>query len=152
MLIVSIKNFLIVKYFIVLTKHLLSLQFDENRTIRSRYESSLRASLRVTKYLENWNVDKPFATLHVSPMATKLLSVTVSNHGNLCSKDLDPYYRYMYYRYIYHDMRNDCVFYMLELNLPTLTLSGEVINVLLGWKGLLKFALSLYLQMEMELF
>lgn len=100
MLIVSIKNFLIVKYFIVLTKHLLSLQFDENRTIRSRYESSLRASLRVTKYLENWNVDKPFATLHVSPMATKLLSVTVSNHGNLCSKDLDPYYRYMYYQYI----------------------------------------------------
>lgn len=51
-------------------------KFDENRTIRSRYESSLRASLRVTKYLENWNVDKPFATLHVSPMATKLLSVT----------------------------------------------------------------------------
>ncbi|XP_061197262.1 adenylate cyclase type 2-like [Saccostrea echinata] len=51
-------------------------KFDENRTIRSRYESSLRASLRVTKYLENWNVDKPFASLHVSPMATKLLSVT----------------------------------------------------------------------------
>lgn len=83
--------FLIVKYFLVLTQHLLSFQFDENRTIRSRYESSLRASLRVTKYLENWNVDKPFATLHVSPMATKLLSVTVSNHGNLWSKDIDPY-------------------------------------------------------------
>lgn len=149
MLIVSIKNFLIVKYFIVLTKHLLSLQFDENRTIRSRYESSLRASLRVTKYLENWNVDKPFATLHVSPMATKLLSVTVSNHGNLCSK-LPVHVLSLYY--IYHDMRHDWVFCMVELNLPTLTLSGIVINVLLGWKGLLKFALSLYLQMEMELF
>lgn len=94
----------------------MSLQFDENRTIRSRYESSLRASLRVTKYLENWNVDKPFATLHVSPMATKLLSVTVSNHGNLCSKDLDPYYRYMYYRYIIYIMTWDMIEYSVWWN------------------------------------
>lgn len=93
-----------VKYFLVLTQHLLSFQFDENRTIRSRFESSLRASLRVTKYLENWNVDKPFATLHVSPMATKLLSVTVSNHGNLWSKDIDPYRCIIVILYISCDM------------------------------------------------
>lgn len=144
--------FLIVKYFLVLTQHLLSFQFDENRTIRSRYESSLRASLRVTKYLENWNVDKPFATLHVSPMATKLLSVTVSNHGNLWSKDIDPYkvyYCYIIYILWYGDI---CVLYRLELILPTLNLSVEVIKVVLGWKGLLEFTLSLYLQMEIELF
>ncbi|XP_033754490.1 adenylate cyclase type 2-like isoform X1 [Pecten maximus] len=52
-------------------------EFDEGRKIRSRFESSLRASLRVSKYLEGWNVDKPFANLRVSTMATKLLSVTL---------------------------------------------------------------------------
>ncbi|XP_063441088.1 adenylate cyclase type 2-like isoform X2 [Mytilus trossulus] len=52
-------------------------KFDESRRIRSRFESSLRASLRVTKYLEqSWNVDKPFANLRVSSMATKLLGLT----------------------------------------------------------------------------
>lgn len=51
--------------------------FDGSRRIRSRFESSLRASLRVTKYLEeSWNVDKPFANLRVSTMATKLLGLT----------------------------------------------------------------------------
>ena len=55
-------------------------QFDESRKIRSRFESSLRASIRVTKYLEeSWNVDKPFANLRVSSMATKLLGLTVGS-------------------------------------------------------------------------
>ncbi|KAK3086906.1 hypothetical protein FSP39_025260 [Pinctada imbricata] len=64
-----------IKTFLIKPK---SKKFDENRRIRSRFSSTLRASTRVTKYLENWNVGKPFETLNVSPMATKLLSVTQS--------------------------------------------------------------------------
>ncbi|KAK3584553.1 hypothetical protein CHS0354_030558 [Potamilus streckersoni] len=46
------------------------------RPIKSRFESSTRASVRVARYLESWGIDKPFANLQVSTMATKLLSLT----------------------------------------------------------------------------
>ncbi|KAL5022129.1 hypothetical protein ScPMuIL_001284, partial [Solemya velum] len=48
----------------------------KDQPIRRRFESSLRASQRVTRYLESWGVDKPFANLRVGGMVTKLLSVT----------------------------------------------------------------------------
>lgn len=52
----------------------------EGKPIRSRFQSNTRASVRVSQYLESWGIDKPFSNLHVSNMATKLLSVTVSTY------------------------------------------------------------------------
>ncbi|XP_052816697.1 adenylate cyclase type 2-like isoform X2 [Mya arenaria] len=46
------------------------------KPIRNRFNSSTRASVRVSQYLESWGIDKPFSNLQVSNMATKLLSVT----------------------------------------------------------------------------
>ncbi|WAR11788.1 ADCY2-like protein [Mya arenaria] len=47
------------------------------KPIRNRFNSSTRASVRVSQYLESWGIDKPFSNLQVSNMATKLLSVTL---------------------------------------------------------------------------
>ncbi|KAH9515762.1 Adenylate cyclase type 2 [Bulinus truncatus] len=44
---------------------------------KTRYHlSGLRKSLRVTKFLETWGVDKPFANLKTSSMVSKVLSLT----------------------------------------------------------------------------
>ncbi|XP_070200444.1 adenylate cyclase type 2-like [Littorina saxatilis] len=51
-------------------------RYRDRKMARTRFESTMRASLRVTKFLETWGVDKPFANLHSSSMVSKVLSLT----------------------------------------------------------------------------
>ncbi|KAK7498928.1 hypothetical protein BaRGS_00009737 [Batillaria attramentaria] len=48
----------------------------DRKMARTRFESTMRASLRVTKFLETWGVDKPFANLQTTSMVSKVLSLT----------------------------------------------------------------------------
>ncbi|XP_048254952.1 adenylate cyclase type 2-like isoform X2 [Haliotis rufescens] len=43
---------------------------------RTRFEHTMRASLKVTKYLETWGIDKPFANLQSTSMVSRVLSLT----------------------------------------------------------------------------
>ncbi|XP_055955561.1 adenylate cyclase type 2 [Patella vulgata] len=43
---------------------------------RTRFENNMRASLKVSKYLETWGIDQPFSNLHSNNMTTHVLSFT----------------------------------------------------------------------------
>ncbi|XP_076449425.1 adenylate cyclase type 2-like isoform X2 [Babylonia areolata] len=48
----------------------------DRKMARTRFESTMRASSRVTKFLESWGIDKPFANLQTSSMVSRVLSLT----------------------------------------------------------------------------
>ncbi|XP_041376073.1 adenylate cyclase type 2-like [Gigantopelta aegis] len=48
----------------------------KQRLARTRYEGNMRASVKVTKYLETWGIDKPFSNLKAPSMVSKVLSLT----------------------------------------------------------------------------
>lgn len=52
-------------------------QARERKMARTRFENTMRASVRVTKFLETWGIDKPFANLQTSSVVSKVLSLTV---------------------------------------------------------------------------